>query len=324
MIKKAKHKVKSKVKKTPSYLFLRRLRLFFHLSPLYQKFKSFFLHYFVGIYSRIDTHHVFLLAGGLSFSLFVCIMPFVLILFAVLGSILNSSSMQVQVNTLIETIIPYSQYSDFVKEIIFSRIGEVIEYKNIAGLVGGIGLLFAASGLFSSMRTILNKVHGVEIELNVILAKLKDFALILMVILLFFVTTVLIPIIDVFRQVAGRWHILSFFHEGIFNHILYTLISLIMIFTLFVILYFTVPQRKLGKRAIVISALWAAILWEAAKQLFGYYLYNFSAFGRIYGTYALVVVVAFWIYYSAVVFIIGAEIGRLYHERKYTNQEEII
>ncbi|MBZ0199111.1 MAG: YihY/virulence factor BrkB family protein, partial [Ignavibacteriaceae bacterium] len=316
--------VKGRVKKSRSYFIFRRLRLFLHLSPLYQKFKSFFSHYFGGIYKRIDTHHVFLLAGGLSFSLFVCIIPFVLIIFAVLGTILNSSSMQVQVNTLIETIIPYSQYSDFVKEIIFSRIGEVIQYKNIAGLIGAIGLLFAASGLFSSMRTILNKVYGVEIELNVILAKLKDFALVLMVILLFFITTMLIPIIDVFRQIAGSWSILNFFQQGIFNHILYTVVSLVVIFMLFVILYFTVPQRKLGKRAIIMSALWASILWEAAKQIFGYYLYNFSSFGRIYGTYALVVVVAFWIYYSAVVFIIGAEIGRLYHERKYASQAGVI
>jgi uncharacterized BrkB/YihY/UPF0761 family membrane protein len=29
----------------------------------------------------------------------------------------------------------------------------------------------------------------------------------------------------------------------------------------------------------------------------------------------MVVVVAFWIYYSAVVFILGAEIGQLYRER---------
>ena len=38
---------------------------------------------------------------------------------------------------------------------------------------------------------------------------------------------------------------------------------------------------------------------------------------KIYGTYVLFVVVAFWIYYSSIVFIIGAEIGKLYSDRKY-------
>ena len=59
-----------------------------------------------------------------------------------------------------------------------------------------------------------------------------------------------------------------------------------------------------------VGAFWAALLWETAKQLFGFYLYNFAAFGKIYGAYALVVVVAFWIFYASIVFIIGAEIGK--------------
>ena len=320
--KKPKPKLKLAAKKDSIFLRLKEMRLMLLLSPFYKKFKIFFFHYFGGLYYRLDNHHVFLYAGGLSFSLFVCIIPFILIIFAVLGSILDSNHMQGQVNTLIETIIPYSQYSDFVKEIIFSRISEVVEYKNIAGIIGGIGLLFAASGLFSSMRTILNRVYGIEIELNVIIAKLRDFALVLMVILIFFLTTIFIPVIDVLRQAADDWEFLSIFSSKIFGHFLFSVISFFIIFALFTILYYTVPQRRLGKRTILISALWAAILWEVAKQVFGYYISNFSSFGRIYGTYALVVVVAFWIYYSAIVFIIGAEIGRLYHERHYIESEE--
>jgi uncharacterized BrkB/YihY/UPF0761 family membrane protein len=45
------------------------------------------------------------------------------------------------------------------------------------------------------------------------------------------------------------------------------------------------------------------------------YLSNFTTFSRIYGAYALGIVVAFWIYYTAAVFILGAEIGKLFDER---------
>ncbi len=125
------------------------------------------------------------------------------------------------------------------------------------------------------------------------------------------------PGVDLLRQKAGEWTALGFLSSGVFSHLIFSFLSLLVIFIVFTILYFTVPLRKLGRRATFMSALWAAILWEAAKQLFGYYLYNFAAFNRIYGAYALVVVVAFWIYYSSVVFIIGAEIGFLYYERKF-------
>ncbi len=310
-------KIKSRIKDSDLYSKFRKLRFVLHLTPSYSKIKSFVIYYYNGLVKRIDEHHVFLFAGGLAFSIFICIIPFVLIIFAVLGNLLDSTYVQFQINTLIETIIPYSRYSEFVKKIIFNRINEVIAYRNIAGIIGGFGLLFAASSLFSSMRTILNKVYGVEIDVNILVAKLRDFALVFMVIIIFFITTISMPTIDLLRQKAGEYNTFEFLSNGIFSHVIFSLLSLLLIFIVFTVLYVTVPLRKLGKKATFMSALWAAVLWEAAKQLFGYYLYNFAAFNRIYGAYALVVVVAFWIYYSSVVFIIGAEIGHLYYERNF-------
>ncbi len=316
-----KTKIKSRLRELSVYEVFRKLRFILHLTPSFRKIKSFIVYYYKGLTKRIDEHHVFLFAGGLAFSIFICIIPFVLIIFAVLGNLLDSSYVQFQINTLIETIIPYSRYSEFVKKIIFNRINEVIEYRNIAGIIGGFGLLFAASSLFSSMRTILNKVYGVETDVNILIAKLRDFALVFMVIIIFFVTTISMPTVDLLRQQAGEWTVFSFLSNGIFSHLIFSLLSLFLIFIVFSVLYFTVPLRKLGRKATFMSALWAALLWEAAKQLFGYYLYNFAAFNRIYGAYALVVVVAFWIYYSSVVFIIGAEIGHLYFERNFIKND---
>ncbi len=316
-----KTKIKSRLRELSIYEVFRKLRFILHLTPSFRKIKSFTVYYYKGLTKRIDEHHVFLFAGGLAFSIFICIIPFVLIIFAVLGNLLDSSYVQFQINTLIETIIPYSRYSEFVKKIIFNRINEVIEYRNIAGIIGGFGLLFAASSLFSSMRTILNKVYGVEIDVNILIAKLRDFALVFMVIIIFFVTTISMPTVDLLRQQAGEWTVFSFLSNGIFSHLIFSLLSLFLIFIVFSVLYYTVPLRKLGRKATFMSALWAALLWEAAKQLFGYYLYNFAAFNRIYGAYALVVVVAFWIYYSSVVFIIGAEIGHLYFERNFIKND---
>ncbi len=316
-----KTKIKSKLRESSIYEIFRKFRFILYLTPRFQKIKNFIVYYYNGLTKRIGDHHVFLFAGGLAFSIFLCIIPFVLIIFAVLGNLLDSSYVQFQINTLIETIIPYSRYSEFVKKIIFNRINEVIEYRNIAGIIGGFGLLFAASSLFSSMRTILNKVYGVEIDVNILIAKLRDFALVFMVIIIFFITTISMPTIDLLRQKAGEWTVFSFLSNGIFSHVIFSLLSLLLIFIVFSVLYFTVPLRKLGRKATFMSALWAALLWEAAKQLFGYYLYNFAAFNRIYGAYALVVVVAFWIYYSSVVFIIGAEIGHLYFERNFVKND---
>ncbi len=302
-----------------SYLYKEfgRLKLILHHIPTFRKIKEFIVHYFGGLIKRTDEHHAYLLAGGLAFSLFVCIIPFMLIIFSVLGNVLNSHNMQYQINAFIDTIIPYENYAELAKKVIFSRIDEVIKYKNIAGVVGGFGLLFAASGLFSSMRTILNRVFGARGDESYLWGKLKDFALVLMVILIFLLTTILTPLVDIIKEIAGQFKIFSFLQIGIFEHFLFSVLSLLIIFIVFSILYITVPVIKIRKSVVFISAFWAALLWEAAKQGFGFYLNHFKTWGEIYGTYTFLVVIAFWIYYSSIVFIIGAEIGRLYSERKF-------
>lgn len=276
----------------------------------------FLRHYLGGLYHRIDEHHVFLLAGGLAFSLFVCIVPFVLIVFSVLGLILEASSLEQEIISYVDKFIPYEQYASFVKQIIFSRLDEFRIYKNIAGYIGVVGLLFAASSLFSSMRTVLNRVYCVDISKHVVIAKLRDLGMILLVLLFFLVSTTSLPLLEIIKDSAYKIKILEFFRLSFVQNILFSVASFSIVFIMFFTLYYLVPYDKLGKRVTAISALSATVLWEIAKQAFGYYITNFASLTRVYGTYVLMIVVVFWIYYSSITFILGAEIGQLYRERR--------
>ena len=276
------------------------------------KVKDFVRYYIGGLYKRVDEHHIFLFGGGLAFSLFLCIIPFILIIFSILGNILEAESVENQINTFINTIIPYKEYANYAEKIISHRIAEFIKYKTIAGLVGGFGLFFAASGLFSSMRTILNRIFRTVEDKNVVVGKLRDFGMVLFVIVSILLSTIIIPAIDIIKNVVDKWAIINFFQLSSFQHTFITIISLVIIFITFYIFYSFIPYAKLGRKIPALSALWATIFWEIARRIFGYYLYNFATLDRIYGTYALVIVVAFWIYYSSVLFIFGAEIGQLY------------
>ena len=125
-----------------------------------------FLHwlgyYAGGLYDRLDRHHAFLLASGLSFSLIFCIIPLMLIVFSLLGHFLESEAIAAQIDSFINRAIPYPEQATYAKELIFSRVAEFTGYKRVAGAIGMIGLFFAASGLFSAMRTALNTVFRVR------------------------------------------------------------------------------------------------------------------------------------------------------------------
>ncbi|MCP4583132.1 MAG: YihY/virulence factor BrkB family protein [candidate division Zixibacteria bacterium] len=277
--------------------------------------KSFFSHYLGGLYNRLDEHHVFLLSGGLSFSIFVCIVPFILIIFAILGNILEQPSIAVEIQSFIERIIPYEDYAASIEELVFSRVDEFKVYKNIAGLIGMIGLLFAASGLFSSMRTILNKVYHVQTTQHMLIGKLRDLGLVFLVLCYFLLSTTILPTFEVVFGFADRFEFLHGLRFSFIEDIAVGSVSFFIIFAAFFTMYYLVPQKKMSKRVTLVSALSAALLWEIARQLFGFYITNFVTLKRIYGAYVFLIVVAFWIYYTSIVFIIGAEIGQLFRER---------
>ena len=295
-------------------LAVRKIKLLSRFSPKFGSVVSFVRHYIFGLIDRIDENHLFLYSGSLAFSIFICIIPLVLIVFWILGIFLDSAEVEIQINTFIDTIIPYEAYSQFVKEILYNRITEVIQYRNVAGLVGGLGLLFAASSLFSSIRTILNKIFKCETDVNFLIGKLRDMGLILLMMLLFMAATFVLPMLEVINNVSREAGTINFIGFEYIPKLYSTIFSLAIIFTMFLFLYRVVPKIKLRKRAVAVGALTAALAWEIAKQVFGYYVYNFASYGKIYGTYALIVVIAFWIYYSAYVFLIGAEISKLFNQ----------
>jgi len=301
--------------------YLRKLRLLRALSPFARKVWDFFTYYIVGLYNNFNNHHLFLFAGGLAFSLFICIIPIILLLLWGLGYFLDSAEVETQISTFIDTLIPYEIYASYAKEIIYGRMKEMIEYRDAAGIAGIVGVFLSASGFFSSTRTILNNVFESTRDHNFIFAKIKDFAIIILVILIFFVSTFFLPVYEALRKASeGSLNILSF-EFTFFGQITSTLISFIVIFILFFVLYRVVPFMKLRVVPLLVGTLWAAVMWEAAKQVFGFYIYNLASYGRIYGAYAVLVVIAFWVYYSSIVFIIGAEISKLYSDRHPDNKK---
>lgn len=263
----------------------------------------------------MDEHHIFLAGGGLAFSLLLTTIPLTLIIFSVLGNLIDPQTVGTQVKQLIDTIIPYPVYAEYATRIVMSRIPEVIQYKDIAAYIGGFGLFFVASGLFSSMRTVLNNIFGVTADKHPVIGKIRDFGMVWLLIIFIMLSTFILPALNILISKASNYELLKIFRLSGFIDYLFSILSLIVIFTLFFLFYYLIPYEKLGKRIPAVAAIWTTFLWELVRNLFGYYISHIANLNRIYGTYALIIVVAFWIYYSSVLFILGAEIGQLYRER---------
>ncbi|MCK5086490.1 MAG: YihY/virulence factor BrkB family protein [Melioribacteraceae bacterium] len=282
-----------------------------------RKVLEFFKHYFGGLFYRTEENHLFLSAAGIAYSLILSMIPMVLLAFSVLGNIIDVVTIEEHVNTAIENIIPYHDSADYFKRFILSRIPEVVAYKTIAGYLGSFGLLFTSTWLFSSMRTILNKIFKVTEKKSPFIGMIRDFGMVILVLFFILISTYILPTINFIFSLTDKIAFLEPIKPSIFLDNILSWLSVVIMFITFFLFYLLIPYEKLNYRVPLVSAFWATLLWELARSLFGYYVVNFLALNNLYGAFLFISVVMFWIFYASIVFLIAAEIGQLYRERRY-------
>lgn len=280
-----------------------------------KKLIDFINHYVVELFRRMEKHNLFLAAGGISFSLFLGIIPFILLIFSLLGNIFDQVIIEEQITNLLDKAIPYPAYASYVERIIISRLPQVIELKTSAFWFGVIGLTFTSTWIFSSVRTILNQIFDVKVERGFLYGLLRDIMMVLLLLILVSFATFIIPAVNIIYKLTNNTEFIQKLNiSSVWNSIVYVS-SLALMFGLFFALYYLIPYEKLGKKVAAMSAFWTTLLWEVARIIFGYYVNNILTSNPFYGAFVLIIAVLFWVYYSACLFIIGAEIGELYRER---------
>ena len=87
-----------------------------------------------------------------------------------------------------------------------------------------------------------------------------------------------------------------------------------MVVALFAMIYKILPRVRIGWRDVAIGAAVTALLFTAGKFLIGLYLGK-SGVTSGFGAAGSVVVLLVWVYYSAQIFLLGAEFTVLYAYR---------
>jgi len=88
-------------------------------------------------------------------------------------------------------------------------------------------------------------------------------------------------------------------------------VSFVIVSLLFAAIYKVLPNKKLQWRDVLVGACGTAVLFEAGQSLIGFYLVNFVT-ANIYGAAGGVIVLLVWVYYSAQVFLLGAEFTKVW------------
>jgi len=251
------------------------------------------------------------LAAALAYYTIFSIPPLLIITLAITGYFYNTDTTQNQLLAQLGGFIG-PQTVDFVR----SLLKNSTQSSNgaIASIISIVVLLAGASGVFIQVQYALNKIWDVPQKQGRSLKKtLKNhflsFLMVLAIGLLFLFFLILSGVISL---------IIGYMNLSAQNMFLPEVINFLVLFVmttiLFAMIYRVVPDKEITWTDVWLGAAVTALLFMLGRYAIGLYL-TISKSASAYGAAGSLIVLLLWIYYSAQIFLLGAEFTKVYSRK---------
>ena len=255
-------------------------------------------------FSAWNEHEGPRLGAALAFYTILSLAPLVILVIALVALIFGHSTAQDQLLGQVDSMIGH-QGSKAVKGMI--EHAQEPASGTFASIIGVITLLFGASGVFGELRSALNKMWDVRIDSGggvwgTIKQRFFSFGMVLAVGFLLLVSLVISAALAALGKFFGGFLPMPEFVLSVIDFV----VSLAGTAVLFALIFRYVPGTKIAWKAVWIGATVTALLFTIGKFLIGLYLGK-AAVGSAYGAAGSLIVVIVWVYYSAMIFLFGAE-----------------
>jgi len=271
------------------------------------------------VWDNAGEDNVLFLAGGIAFNILLAAVPFVLLLVWGLATLLNASSAEAHevVVRYLDRLLPSHVESPDAGT--HKLISDILTTHQSLGIWSAIGFIWFSTRLFGSLRTVLASVFDIESERGIIQGKVFDIKITVL-------STILITaytLISTYVLVATKSSVQVLEELGIRSdvmgqarawgtHLMASTILAVMFFSLYKFL----PVRRVRTKTAWVAAIFTTLMFELAKLIFAVYVSSFNPGSLYAGTVAAVVVVVFWVYYAALIFILGGEVGQVFELRR--------
>jgi membrane protein len=193
----------------------------------------------------------------------------------------------------------------------------------IASILGILILIIGATTVFAELETNLNRVWKVEPDQGSGLwhftrTRLLAFGMVLTIGFLLIISLVVSAGIAAWGKYWSGWF------DG-WEAVLYAanfVVSVTIITVLFAIIYKFIPRVAIHWRDVWIGALVTSLLFTLGKFLIGIYIGK-AGVESSYGAAGALAVILIWVYYSAQIFLLGAEFTKVYAESHGSRKPEV-
>jgi membrane protein len=264
------------------------------------------------IFHQVGEDHIGAFAGNLAFQGLFAIFPFLIFLLSLLG-MFHAAGLVKSVMDHAASTMPH----DAVK-FVGSKILSVAESRARGAftLSAGIALLLALWGVSGGFRAVMeavNVVYGVKDRRPFWKKYLISAVLALVSVLLFLAALILI----VFGSAIGGAVAQAVGMGSVFRvtwSVVQWPVLLLFLLVAYAVIYYLAPDVQQRFRLISPGAVAGVALWVLFALAFSVYVNNFGTYNKVYGTLAGLAILLLFMYYSAFILLLGAEINQVVEE----------
>ena len=250
------------------------------------------------------------LGAALAYYAIFSVAPLLVIAIAVAGLVFGHEAAQHQVVSQMGNLVG-SEGAETLRTMIESASRS--ESGVLGTVLGVVMLLIGAIGLFAELQDAMNTIWGVQVKPGrgiggFIRDRLLSFGMVLGLAFLLLVSLVLSAALTAILNYLGNRQ------GGVVGFVINEVVSLVVFTLLFAMIFKFLPDAKIAWRDVWLGAAITALLFEVGKFLIGIYLGQ-AGIASAYGAAGSLAVLLVWLYYSAQIFLFGAEFTKVYANR---------
>lgn len=273
------------------------------------------------VWDKAGEDDIFFLAGGIAFNFLLAAIPFLLLLIAALGYVLQATVADPEaavVGYILDFLPASPRVIDFAREMVAQVVGERTRF----GIIGILLFIWVSTRLIGSLRSALRSVFDIREDRGIVAGKIFDAKMVIVAGTLFVANTAITIALEAAQTYGIEMLGLTDRGEVVAAQAFYAqLLAYAFIFLMFVLIYRYLPARRVPWRIALVAATFTSVVVELLKSVFAWYVANIADYTSAYGTLATAILLVFWIYYSAVVFVVGGEVGQVYELRRIRRRQ---
>jgi membrane protein len=263
------------------------------------------------VFKKAEQDQIFFMGGAIAFNVLVAIVPLALAAVGVAGFFLQAredvNPAEPVVQYLLQVLPPVSPaFAEYMN----TTLNDIISQSTGLFTIGTIIFAWLATRLVGTLRSALREIFDIQQDRGILAGKFFDLQMVFVagtLLTLNIAITVALGLVTdagfaILHVAAGQ--------ASLLRNLIGQMLAFLTIWFMFVLIYRYLPSRRIQWRTSLIAATFTALLFELMKSGFAFYFRN-AEYASTYGALGFIAIVVIYVYYMALAFILGGEVGQV-------------